>query len=190
LFFEDLEVGGVHDSGEEAIRVVHFAVVDDEGVVIGDENEAETAGLPNPGHLVGHSAGDLGDIAEVHDGDDRWQVLVPLEFRLFELVAAVGLGDDQKLENAVFYENSSNEPTSILKISLLSLIKIGFTSNYVKSFALLFVFFTTIMENIRYAKPSATNEEIYEATKKARIHDLIMSLPQKYDSLCSIGYKW
>jgi len=103
LFFEDLEVGGVHDSGEEAIRVVHFAVVDDEGVVIGDENEAETAGLPNPGHLVGHSAGDLGDIAEVHDGDDRWQVLVPLEFRLFELVAAVGLGDDQKLENAVFY---------------------------------------------------------------------------------------
>ena len=54
-----------------------------------------------------------------------------------------------EIENAVFDENSSNEPTSILKINLLSLIKIGFTSNYVKSFALLFVFFTTIMENIR-----------------------------------------
>jgi ATP-binding cassette subfamily B protein len=46
------------------------------------------------------------------------------------------------------------------------------------------LFHRTIMENIRYAKPSATDEEIYEATKKARIHDLIMSLPQKYDSLC------
>lgn len=36
-----------------------------------------------------------------------------------------------------------------IKISLFSLIKIGFTSNYVKSFALLLLFFSTIMENIR-----------------------------------------
>jgi putative membrane protein len=47
-------------------------------------------------------------------------------------------------------ENVQEEiPTSFIKISILSLIKIGFTANYVKSFALLFVFFHTIMENVK-----------------------------------------
>ena len=55
-----------------------------------------------------------------------------------------------EIQNVVFQNEIQNEtPISILKISLLSLIKIGFTSNYVKSFALLFVFFTTIIENLR-----------------------------------------
>lgn len=54
------------------------------------------------------------------------------------------------IENHIFQENETEEtPTSLLKISLISLIKIGFTSNYIKSFALLFVFFTTIMENVK-----------------------------------------
>jgi len=52
--------------------------------------------------------------------------------------------------NTISQEKEVEEsPTSLLKISLISLIKIGFTSNYIKSFALLFVFFTTIMENLR-----------------------------------------
>ena len=55
------------------------------------------------------------------------------------------------IENPISQENEVEEsPTSLLKISLISLIKIGFTSNYIKSFALLFVFFTTIMENLRH----------------------------------------
>jgi len=54
-----------------------------------------------------------------------------------------------EIENPIFEENIEEKLISFLKISLLSLIKIGFTSNYVKSFALLFVFFTTIIENIR-----------------------------------------
>jgi len=54
------------------------------------------------------------------------------------------------LQNKVSSEKIVIEnPVYLLKISLLSLIKIGFTSNYVKSFALLIVFFTTIMENLR-----------------------------------------
>jgi len=40
-------------------------------------------------------------------------------------------------------------PSSLLKISLSSLIKIGFTSNYVKSFLLFFAFFTAMLENIK-----------------------------------------
>lgn len=98
LIIEDLEVGCVHDSREEAVGVVHFAVVDYEGVIIGHDDEAEAAGLSNSGDFVGHAAGELNDNAEVHDCDDRRLVLVSLEFWFLELGAAVCFGDDQKLE--------------------------------------------------------------------------------------------
>jgi len=45
------------------------------------------------------------------------------------------------------------------------------------------LFNISIKENIRYGKEDATDEEIYEAAKKANIHDFIMSLPEKYDTL-------
>ena len=40
----------------------------------------------------------------------------------------------------------------------------------------------SIMENIRYGKLDATDEEIVNACKKASIHDFIQSLPQGYDT--------
>ena len=46
-----------------------------------------------------------------------------------------------------------------------------------------FVFYGTIRDNILYGKPDATDEEMIEASKKARIHDFIMSLPDKYESI-------
>jgi len=46
-----------------------------------------------------------------------------------------------------------------------------------------YLFNGTIAENLRYAKPDATREEIEEACKKAHIHDFIASLPQGYDTL-------
>ncbi len=36
---------------------------------------------------------------------------------------------------------------------------------------------TTVRENLRYAKPDATDEEIHAAARAAQIHDLITSLP-------------
>ena len=46
----------------------------------------------------------------------------------------------------------------------------------------IYLFGGTIKENIAYGKPSASMEEIIEATKKANIHDFIMSLPEGYDT--------
>ncbi|EHL06817.1 thiol reductant ABC exporter, CydC subunit [Desulfitobacterium hafniense DP7] len=48
-----------------------------------------------------------------------------------------------------------------------------------------YLFHATIKENLLLAKPEATNEELYEAACRARIHDFILSLPQGYD--CLIG---
>ncbi len=44
------------------------------------------------------------------------------------------------------------------------------------------LFNRTIMENIRYGKPNATDEEIYEAARKAHIHDFILNLPSGYQT--------
>ncbi len=44
------------------------------------------------------------------------------------------------------------------------------------------LFNRTIMENIRYGNTKATDEEVYEAAKKAYIHETIMQLPKGYQS--------
>lgn len=46
-----------------------------------------------------------------------------------------------------------------------------------------FLFSTSIMENIRYGRLEATNDEIIEAAKKARAHNFIMQLPQGYETI-------
>ena len=45
-----------------------------------------------------------------------------------------------------------------------------------------YVFSGTVRENILYGKPDAADEELFEAAKRANIHDFILSLPQGYDS--------
>jgi ATP-binding cassette subfamily B protein len=42
---------------------------------------------------------------------------------------------------------------------------------------------TTVRENLRYAKPDATDAELEAAARAARIHDLIASLPDGYDTV-------
>ena len=45
-----------------------------------------------------------------------------------------------------------------------------------------FLFAGTIMENIRYGRPGATDREVIEAAVSAEIHEDIMAMPDKYDS--------
>ena len=42
---------------------------------------------------------------------------------------------------------------------------------------------TSVRENLRYARPDATDAEIEEAARAARIHDLLESLPEGYDTM-------
>ena len=42
---------------------------------------------------------------------------------------------------------------------------------------------TTVRENLRYARPDATDAEIEAAARAARIHDLIAGLPDGYDTM-------
>jgi ATP-binding cassette subfamily B protein len=49
---------------------------------------------------------------------------------------------------------------------------------------------TTIRENLRYAKPDATDDELHDAARAAAMHDRVMELPEGYDTIVGErGYK-
>lgn len=45
------------------------------------------------------------------------------------------------------------------------------------------IFLGTVYDNIRYARQEATDEEVIEAAKKAKLHDVIMSWPDGYETV-------
>lgn len=45
-----------------------------------------------------------------------------------------------------------------------------------------FLFTGTIYDNIAYGCPDATEDQVYEAARRANIHDFILSLPEGYES--------
>jgi len=46
-----------------------------------------------------------------------------------------------------------------------------------------YLFHATVRENLRFAKPEATDEEVEEAARAAQIHELIASLPDGYGTV-------
>ncbi len=50
-----------------------------------------------------------------------------------------------------------------------------------------YLFMGTIADNIRYARPDATMEEVIEAAKNANAHDFILKLPDGYDTITGSG---
>jgi ATP-binding cassette subfamily B protein len=54
-----------------------------------------------------------------------------------------------------------------------------------------YLFHASVRENLRFACPEATDAEIEEAARTARIHDLIVSLPNGYDTVVGErGYRF
>ena len=80
-----------------------------------------------------------------------------------------------------FYETEAGTITidgqDIKKVTLRSLREqVGIVQQDVMIFA------GTVMENIRYGRLDATDEEVMEAAKKAEIHDAIMEMPDGYNT--------
>lgn len=68
------------------------------------------------------------------------------------------------------------EPLSILSPHWLRSEVLGFIEQQP------ILFGTTILENIRYGRPSATESEVYSASKSAQSHDFVTQLNKNYDT--------
>ena len=119
--------------------------------------------------------------------DENKEVLshISLTFPQGKMVAIVGPsgGGKTTLCHLIprFYEISGGsilvDGHDIRDVTRASLRRqIGIVQQYV------FLFTGTIFDNIAYGKLGASREEVYEAAKKANIHDYIMSLPDGYDT--------
>lgn len=119
--------------------------------------------------------------------DSQSKVLnnINLNVRAGEYIALVGSSGAGKstLCSLIprFYDVTDGEilldGTDIRKIKLKSLREnIGIVQQDV------YLFTGTIMDNIRYGKPDASDREIIEAAKNANAHDFIMSFPDGYNT--------
>jgi len=120
--------------------------------------------------------------------DEDWPVLkeFSLEVERGEVVALVGHsgGGKTTVVNLLlrFYQPSSGriliDGVPIDRIPLKALRRqIGLVQQET------FLFSGTIADNIAYAKPEASYEQIVDAARAAYAHDFIMQLPQGYESL-------
>jgi ATP-binding cassette subfamily B protein len=54
-----------------------------------------------------------------------------------------------------------------------------------------YLFHASVRENLRFARPDASDDEIEDAARTARIHDLVASLPDGYDTIVGErGYRF
>jgi ATP-binding cassette subfamily B protein len=54
-----------------------------------------------------------------------------------------------------------------------------------------YLFHASVRENLRFARPDASDQEIEDAARTARIHDLVASLPDGYDTIVGErGYRF
>ena len=136
-----------------------------------------------------HVDGDIEfkDVSFAYD-EGKGDVLshINLHIKSGEMLALVGQsgGGKSTLCQLIprFYEISSGsitlDGTDIRKIKLADLrSNIGIVQQDV------FLFAGTILDNIRYGRPSATMEEVVEAAKMAEIHDDIMAMPDGYETI-------
>lgn len=119
------------------------------------------------------------------EGHDHVLKNISLKINIGEYVALVGFSGVGKTTLCSliprFYEVSEGkilvDGRDIKSLKLTSLRKnIGLVQQDIYLFA------GTVLENIRYGKPDATEEEIIVAAKQANAHDFIMTLPNEYST--------
>ena len=124
-------------------------------------------------------------ITDDNDGDKAVISNLSLKLKAGNTVALVGPsgGGKSTICNLIprFYNVQSGRITvdgvDVMDITLDSLRRnIGMVSQNV------FLFDGTVRENIAYARPDASDEEIINAAKKANIHDFILTLDNGYDT--------
>ena len=125
------------------------------------------------------------DVSFAYDNDKTVLSHIDLTVRPGETLALVGPsgGGKTTLCHLIprFYDIRSGaillDGTDIRDIKLASLRRsVGIVQQDV------FLFAASVMDNIRYGRTDATDDEVVEAAKRAHIHDEIMEFPDGYDT--------
>jgi subfamily B ATP-binding cassette protein MsbA len=110
---------------------------------------------------------------------------VSLELRVGETLALVGpsgAGKSTLMDLVARFVDPSSGRIMVGGVDLRDVSLDAWTRSYAMVDQAPFLFHTTIRENLRYAKPDATDAQIEAAARAAHIHDFVLSLPQGYDT--------
>jgi subfamily B ATP-binding cassette protein MsbA len=149
------------------------------------ETEPEIVEVANPVSRRIDGEINFDNVSFSYNGDNEVLKDISFSVQKGEIIALVGPSGAGKttIANLIprFYDckqgGVSIDGIDVKNYSLKSLRRqIGIVSQNIS------LFNTTIRENICYAKPDATDEEIFEAAKKAYAYDFIMELPKGFDT--------
>ncbi len=145
---------------------------------------AERPGAHNAGEVVGHVA--IEDVWFRYRSDGDWTLReISAQIPAGGRVALVGETGSGKTTLAYLiarlYEPERGRVTiddhDIRDLTLASLAAtVGLVSQET------YLFHSSIRENLRFARPDATDQEIEQAARAAQIHELIASLPDGYET--------
>jgi ATP-binding cassette subfamily B protein len=182
-----------------ALAAVGAAEPDGDGDAAGDR-DGRPASIP-VGTTAGESNGSaVTAITDAGDGDGPIQLVPAFSLEGIdytaepgELVALVGPSGSGKTTTTYLiprlYDVDAGaveiDDHDVRKVTLESLGRvIGFVTQET------YLFHASIRENLRFARPDATDEELEAATRAAAIHDRIVELPDGYDTVVGErGYK-
>lgn len=155
--------------------------------ILNADTEKEASGLHQPKPIIG--AFKLSNVDFTYPNGHKALKNIHMEIRPNKITALVGLSGAGKstLINLLdkFYESDSGT------IQLDGINLSDYDTKYLRdNIGLVLqknhIFNGTIAENIRYGKVSATDEEVYEAARKAYIHEQILELPDQYNAKATL----
>ena len=118
---------------------------------------------------------------------------IEFEAKLGELVALVGPSGSGKTTTTyliprLYDVDSGSVEIDGIDVRKITLASLGSVIGVVTQET--YLFHASIRDNLRYAKPEATNDELEVAPRAAAIHERIVELPEGYDTLVGErGYK-
>jgi ATP-binding cassette subfamily B protein len=98
------------------------------------------------------------------------------------LVGHSGAGKSTLINLLLKYFTSNSGTISVDQQNIMQVTANSLRENIAVIPQDIMLFHRTIMENIGFGNQNATDEEVMEASKKAHIHDYIMTLSQQYNS--------
>jgi ATP-binding cassette, subfamily B, bacterial len=139
----------------------------------------------DPARVSGHVR--LEDVSFAYPGADRPAVSgIDLDIPAGQTLALVGETGSGKTTLAALISRLYDPSSGSVRIDGIDIrdIRLGDLAAIVGVVSQeTYLLHTTVRENLRYAKPDATDEQIEDAARAAQIHDLIAGLPDGYDTM-------